>query len=134
MGRLRGILSGIIVIFIVFLSGCAPLILGGVAATTGVGTYIYVDGNLATDYHYSFELVWDACEAVVASMGGTDVIREKDVGVGELSAVIDGETVKISAKYRANELTSVMVRVGFLGDKLASQRIHDMIYEHLKKE
>ena len=99
---------------------------------SGTGTYVYVEGDMKTDYYYSFEDVWTACESVIAKMNALDVVKDKDVGKGKIQAVLDGEKVWFTAKYKADELTSLTVRVGFLGDKVASQRLHDLVADNLK--
>ena len=116
------------------LSGCAAVVLGGAAAAAGTGTYIYAEGDMKTDYYYSFEDVWTACESLTEQMNALDVVKDKDVGKGKIEAVIDGEKVWFTARYKADKLTSLTVRVGFLGDKVASQRLHDMVADYLKNK
>jgi len=60
------------------LSSCAPLLIGGAAVGAGTaGTYYYINGELKTDYSYSFDEVWEACERTIAEMKGIEVIPEK---------------------------------------------------------
>ncbi|HET57510.1 MAG TPA: DUF3568 family protein [Deltaproteobacteria bacterium] len=120
-----------VVIIALFLAGCAPLIVGGAAVTAGAGTYVYVQGELKTDYPNSFEEVWAACERVVADMQAIDVVPSKEIGNARIEALIDNERVRISVQYKSKNLTNVSVRVGVLGDRTASQRIHDKIAANL---
>jgi len=113
------------------ISGCAPLVVGGAAVTAGAGTYIFMNGDLRTDYHYPYDTVWSACERTMADMKAVEVVPVKEIGNGTIDAVIDNEKVRISVKYKAKDLTSVSVRVGMVGDRLASQRIHDTIVQNL---
>jgi len=117
--------------FTLCLAGCAPLIVGGAAVTAGAGTYVYVQGELKTDYPNSFEEVWAACERVVADMQAIDVVPSKEIGNARIEALIDNERVRISVQYKSKDLTNVSVRVGVLGDRTASQRIHDKIAANL---
>ncbi len=117
--------------FTLCLAGCAPLIVGGAAVTAGAGTYVYVQGELKTDYSNSFEEVWAACERVVADMQAIDVVPYKEIGKARIEALIDNERVHISVQYKSKDLTNVSVRVGILGNKTASQRIHDKIAANL---
>jgi len=64
-------------------------------------------------------------------MRGLDVLREKEIGNGKISAVIDDEKVQISITYKAKNVTTVSVRVGLIGNKLSSQLIHDKIGDNL---
>jgi hypothetical protein len=116
------------------LSGCPALVAGGAAVTAGTGTYFYINGELKTDYHFSFDRVWDACEKAVADMSAVDVIPYKEIGKGTIDAVIDRENVRINVTYKTKDLTMVAIRVGILGDQLASQRLHDKVSDFLLKK
>ncbi len=116
------------------LTGCVPLLVGGAAvAGGGSGAYLYIDGNLKTDYPYPFDKAWSACEKTVAYMNATDVLPEKGISKGTLNAVIDGENVRFIVEYRTKDLSSVAIRVGILGDKSSSQRLHDSVAYYLSK-
>jgi len=112
-------------------SGCAVMAVGGAAVGGGTGTFFYVNGNLKSDYHYSFERVWSACEKTVAYMNAVDVIPIKEISKGTIDAMVDGEKVSITVTYKAKNLTTVSIRVGLLGDKLASQRLHDKVADYI---
>lgn len=118
---------------IFLLAGCAPLLVGGAAVTAGAGTYVYFEGWLETDYHYPFEDVWTACEKTVAYMNAVDVVPAKEIGEGKIKALIDNEDVWFSVKYKSQNITTVSIRVGILGSRPASQRLHDMVHDYLKK-
>jgi hypothetical protein len=115
------------------LSGCAALVVGGAAAGAGAGTYLYANGELTADYRDSFEKVWEACVRTVAAMKGTAVAPSKDISKGTIEAVIDGEKCRFSISYKAKDVTSVAIRVGLVGNKIASQRLHDKVGENLVK-
>ncbi len=114
-------------------SGCAPLVIGGVATGAASGTYFYISGNMVTDYLFPFDEVWAASEKVVAEMHGVDVAPNKEISKGTIDAVIDNEEVRISVKYKSKDVTTVAIRVGIIGSKLSSQRLHDKIADHLLK-
>jgi len=117
-----------------FTSGCAAAVVVGAAGGAGSGTYFYINGELKTDYYYSFEKVWSACEKTVADMRGLDVEPLKEIGSGKITAMIENEKVQIIANYKAKNVTTVSVRVGVMGDKLASQLLHDKIADNLTKK
>lgn len=121
----------LLIIVIFFTSACAPLVVGGAAAGAGSGTYFYINGELKTDYYYSFDKVWSACEKTVADMRGLDVEPLKEIGSGRIAAMIENEKVQITVNYKAKNVTTVSVRVGMMGDKLASQLLHDKIADNL---
>ena len=121
--------------FIPFLfSGCGYLIVGGLAAGAGTaGTYYYLNGEMKTDYHGSFNDVWTACEKAIASMHGTEVVPEKEIAKGTINALINDEKVKFDITYKSNNTTTVAIRVGLVGNKSSSQLLHDKIADYLAK-
>ena len=114
-------------------SGCAAALVGGAAVGASSGTYFYINGEMKTDYYYSFDAVWSACEKTVADMRGLDVLPEKEIGKGKISAIINDEKVQLAVNYKAKNVTTVSVRVGILGNKLSSQLIHDKIADNLSR-
>ncbi|TRZ74317.1 MAG: DUF3568 family protein [Deltaproteobacteria bacterium] len=124
----------LLMIVMFFTSGCAAAVVVGAAGGAGSGTYFYINGELKTDYYYSFEKVWSACEKTVADMRGLDVEPLKEIGSGKITAMIENEKVQIIANYKAKNVTTVSVRVGVMGDKLASQLLHDKIADNLTKK
>jgi len=119
---------------IVFLtSGCAPLVVGGAAVGTGTGTYFYVSGELQTDYPYSFDKVWAACEKTMADMRALYVEPYKEIGKGTISSVIRDKKVRFVITYKAKNVTTVSIRVGIFGDKTACQLLHDNIGDNIPR-
>jgi hypothetical protein len=114
-------------------SGCAVLAVGGAAVGAGTGTYLYIDGELKTDYAHSFDKVWAACEKTIADMRGMEVRPVKEIAQGKITTTINDEKVKIEVSYKSKDQTSVSIRVGLVGNKLSSQRLHDKIAENLAK-
>jgi hypothetical protein len=128
-------LLSILFMGIFFISGCgAELAIMGAAAGAGSGTYFYINGDLKTDYYYSFDKVWAACEKTVADMRGLEVEPKKEIGTGTISTIIDTEKVKFSLEYKAKNVTTVSVRVGMIGNKLSSQLIHDKISDNITRK
>jgi len=124
-----------LLLFAFFLfSGCVPLVVGGAAVTAGTGTYLYVNGELKTDYYSSFDKVWIACEKTIADMRGIEVAPDKEIAKGKIIARINDENVQFDITYKAKNLTTVAIRVGLIGDKLSSQLLHDKIADHLAKD
>jgi hypothetical protein len=114
--------------------GCAALVVGGAAVGAGSGTYMYMNGELKTDYPYSFDKVWVACEKTVADMRGIAVEPIKEIGQGTISAKINNESVKFIIKYKDKNLTTVGIRVGIVGDQTSSKLIHDKVMDNITRE
>ncbi|MCX5833061.1 MAG: DUF3568 family protein [Deltaproteobacteria bacterium] len=118
------------------LAGCLPLVAGTAAGVGGSGTYLFMQGELKTDYYYSFDKVWAACEKTIADMRGYDVEPKKDVSQGKIDAMIEEEKVHFSIKYKGKDvagkdITTVGVRVGLVGNELSSKLVHDKMAENL---
>jgi len=117
------------------ISGCiTTALVGGAAVGAGSGTYFFINGEMKTDYYHSFDSAWNACQKTVADMRGLDVLPEKEIGKGKISAVIDDEKVQIYVTYKAKNVTTVSIRVGLIGNKLSSQLIHDKIGDNLVRK
>jgi hypothetical protein len=125
---------GLLVVGALMISGCAAAWVGGAALGAGSGTYLYLSGEMKTDYYHSFDTTWTACQKTVADMRGVDVQPDKEIGNGKISAVINDEKVRIEVTYKAKNVTTVSIRVGLIGNKLSSQMIHDRIGENLVRK
>ena len=123
-----------LVMGVLLISGCTAALVGGAAVGAGSGTYFYINGEMKTDYYTSFDSAWNACQKTVADMRGLDVMPEKEIGKGKITAVIDDEKVQIAVSYKAKNVTTVSIRVGLIGNKLSSQLIHDKIGDNLVRK
>jgi len=124
-----------LLVAVFMISGCAVFVAGVAGGgAAGSGTYLYVKGEMATDYFFSFDKVWAACEKVVADKHGIEVEPYKEISEGIIDATIDDEKVHISVKYKAKNVTTVSIRVGILGNRLSSQLLHDKIADNLLKK
>jgi len=123
-----------LVMGVLLISGCTAALVGGAAVGAGSGTYFYINGEMKTDYYTSFDTAWNACQKTVADMRGLDVMPEKEIGKGKITAVIDDEKVQIAVSYKAKNVTTVSIRVGLIGNKLSSQLIHDKIGDNLVRK
>jgi len=113
--------------------GCAALVAGGAAVGAGAGTYIFVNGELKTDYPSAFDKVWAACEKTVADMHGTAVDPKKEISEGTISTRINDEVVKFTVKYKDKNMTTVGIRVGIVGDQNAAKLLHNKVSENISK-
>lgn len=117
------------------MAGCAaPLVVGGAAVGAGSGTYLYLQGDLRTDYYYSFDQVWNACEKTIADMKAREVLPTKEISEGRISATINEEKVQFLIKYKDKNVTTLGIRVGMIGDEAASKRLHDKVGENLTRK
>jgi len=101
--------------------------------TVGVrsGQFIFIDGNLKTEYHFPFDKVWNASEKALADMKAIGINRERKMANGTLTGIIGNEKVAILIDYLGRERTLVSVMVGPVGNNLASRMVHDKITANL---
>jgi hypothetical protein len=125
----RSVLLLVVGLFV--LTGCAAALVGGAVVGAGTGTYMFINGELKTDYNFNFDKVWAASEKTVAQMRGTDVVPAKGIGTGHIDAVINSEKVRIAVTFKEKTITTVGVRVGMVGDETASRMIQANIADNL---
>jgi len=130
---MRGLMLSALSLFLIA-TGCAAVVVGGTAVGSASGTYVWVNGEMKTDYYFPFDTVWAAVEKTVADMKAVDVLPEKEIAQGKITASINDEKVTFSLKYKSKDQTTVSVRVGVLGNKLSSQLLHDKIADNLRKK
>ena len=131
---LRKILTVLtILVGAITLSGCALLVGGAAVGAGAAGSYVYANGEMTTDYPVPLNDAWNAVEKTVADMRGTDIERVREIAKGSIKAFLNQDKVTINVLYKGPNATTVGIRVGVLGDKLASQMLHDKISAYLTK-
>ena len=118
------------VLALVFLtSGCAAVAIG---TAGGAGTYVYLKGQLVREYNagmdQSFEAVLATCRALDLQVQN----RARNLSEAKVSAIDGDRTVWFTLESQSTRRTELRVRVGFLGDKVASQRIHEEFVSQLR--
>ncbi|MCK5505548.1 MAG: DUF3568 family protein [Thermodesulfovibrionia bacterium] len=109
-----------------FLYGCAPAVLMGVGAGVGIGTYKYIEGNLAREYPLKYARAWNATNRALENLQISISSSMDEKGRGKIEAVRrDGKKVAITLKDKGMGVTLISVRVGLLGDRLEAEKIHN---------
>ena len=108
-------------------SGCTLLILGGAA-------YYFADGKMITNYEAPFNQTWNACEKTITDMQGIEVDSIKANEQGKITTLIQKEKVKFEITRKSENLTTVSILVGFMGNKNFSQMLLDQISNNLVKK
>jgi hypothetical protein len=124
--RIRSAIYWVLAAFAI--SGCTVDV-GSKTVGVHSGQFIYVDGNLKTEYRFPFDDVWTASEKALADMKAVNIGKKRYIANGTITGTIGNEKVTILVDYLAKEqtLTSVSVMVGPVGDSKASRLIHDKI-------
>jgi hypothetical protein len=118
------------------LSACTrALVIGGAAAAVGVGSYLYIKGELERDYNAPMDRVWEATVQAVEELKLTTESKEHDAFGGQIKGKMsDGDSFKIDLKNKGDELTQVGIRIGTFGSKSKSEVIHDKIHAKLQAQ
>jgi hypothetical protein len=119
------------VIFFLFLAGCGALVVFGVGTAAGVAGYKWYEGSLTVIYEAPYIRAWDASLKAFEDMKLEIKSQKHDLTKGTFKAVMeDKRSVTVSLAYKSAQRTEVEIRVGFFGDKDAS----DVIQENIRKE
>ena len=113
------------------LSGCYTTTVGGGPSVTA-GTYSYITRDLEVIYGIPLADVWPRALAAVESLQLHIDKQHIDGLGGDIQARrADGTKVLVQLKPKGEYSTSISVRVGDLGDREQSERIHRTIRKQL---
>lgn len=104
--------------------GCAVVAAGAVA---GGGTYAYVTGNLVRSYNTDIDSAYEASLRAARGLNLRVEKREVNLTSGSISGKDQDRSFWVSLDATNPHVTEVSVRVGLLGDEVASRRIHEAI-------
>jgi hypothetical protein len=117
-----------VLVAVTFLISCA--VAAGAAA--GVGTYAWSTGKLSFTTPNSVVQTKDATLAALNELYITTTKQEVDNLGGTIKGkTARGKTVTIDLKPVSADITEVAIRVGFFGDRAASEKIADAIKQNL---
>lgn len=105
-------------------SGCAVLLLGGAAAG---GTYVYLDGWSKQTYKVGLDQAYNATLDALQELKMPVEKRSKGGIDASVTAKDLNRDVWIKMEMSTERTTVISIRVGLLGDEVASKRIHTAI-------
>lgn len=108
-------------------SGCAALLIG-VGAGAGVGTVVYIKGELKVTEEVVLSQAFNASHIAMEDLEYVITKENKDALSGEIIArTAKDEKIKIELEKKSETLTEVRIRVGTFGDQSLSQLILEKI-------
>ena len=114
------------------LTGCGALFVFGAGTAAGIAGYKWYDGALTVIYEAPYIKAWDATLKALEKMESEVQSQEHDLTKGTIKAQLkDKRSVSISLSYKSTQQTEVVIRVGFFGDKDASEVIQENIRKQL---
>ena len=115
-----GKVAGIFLLVVMF-GGC----LLAVGAALGIGAYTWVEGTMAKDYPRQMEPTYRACLETCQIMALAIEKENYDPTHSYITAIAkDGTKVNIELIARPNNITTVKVRFGLMGNKDQSAYFH----------
>ncbi len=119
-------------LWIVAAPGCAALVIGAAGAAAGVGTIVYVKGELDTVVEASLDEAWEATEKAIADLEFTTTETSKDAIAAEhTSRTAQDRKIHIRLNRYSETATRVRIRVDVFGNEELSRTILDKIKAHL---
>ena len=125
--RLAGLLVGLL-----FTSACIETMLIGMGATGAIGAYKWMEGTMEKDYPRAMPEAFKAALAACKDLGLKISSQQYSLTDSRIEAVQPPDTnVKIQLLARPNQITTVKVRFGLMGNQDASAYFHRRIMHHL---
>ncbi len=119
---------GAVLLVMVLLGGC----LMAVGAALGIGAYQWVEGTMEKDYPRKMEPTYRACVQACKTMKLTIKKESYNPLNSHIHATMpDGTNVNIDLVARPNDITTVKVRFGFMGNKDQSAYFHRNVMKNL---
>ena len=114
-------------------AGCAATLLMGVGALAALGTYKWVEGTMEKDYPRPMQETFNAAKEAANKLNlkiSSELYAPSDSKI--LASTQDGTSVKVDLIARPNEITTVKIRFGVLGNKDWSGYYHRQIMKILR--
>ncbi len=133
MQRQRRLKLAAVLVAMAMAAGCAATLLMGVGGLAALGTYKWVEGTMEKDYPRPMQETYNA--AMEAAKKLNIKITGDQYGPSESrinGLTQDGTTVKVELISRPNEITTVKIRFGMMGNADWSAYYHRQIMKILR--
>lgn len=124
---LAGLLMGLL-----FISACIETFLIGMGATGAIGAYKWMEGTMEKDYPRPMQQTFNAALGACKDLSLKISSQQYGATDSRIEAVQPPDTnVKIQLLARPNQITTVKVRFGLMGNQDASAYFHRRMMHHL---
>jgi ABC-type glycerol-3-phosphate transport system substrate-binding protein len=114
-------------------AGCAATILMGVGGLAALGTYKWVEGTMEKDYPRPMQVTYDAALEAAEKMNLKVTSTNYTPTESRIDAVTqDNTAVVVQLIARPNEITTVKIRFGMMGNVDWSAYYHRQIMKILR--
>jgi hypothetical protein len=113
-------------------AGCAAMVLMGVGSAAGIGTYKWVEGTMEKDYPRPMQETYNAAVEAAKNLNIKITSQQYSPTESHIKGLTqDGTSVDVVLVERPNEITTVKIRFGFMGNKDWSAYYHRQIMKIL---
>ncbi|MFH1595559.1 MAG: DUF3568 family protein [Pseudomonadota bacterium] len=128
----RRLQLGAVLLALTLAAGCVPMLLLGAGGAAAIGTYKWIEGTMEKDYPRPMGDVWNASLAACKDMNLKIASQQYGALESRIEAVAPPDTnVKVQLVARPNNITTVKVRFGLMGNTDYSAYFHRRIMQHL---
>ena len=114
-------------------AGCAATVLMGVGGLAALGTYKWVEGTMEKDYPRPMKQTYDAALEAASQLNLKVVSTKYDPAESRIDALTkDNTQVVVQLIARPNEITTVKIRFGMMGNVDWSAYYHRQIMKILR--
>jgi hypothetical protein len=125
--KLAGLLLGLL-----FTASCVPMLLMGAGGAAAIGTYKWIEGTMEKDYPRPMEETWNATLAAARTLNLRIASQQYGALESKIEAVQPPDTnVKVQLIARPNQITTVKIRFGMMGNADYSAYFHRQIMKNL---
>ncbi len=127
-----GVKLGAILAAWLFAAGCAEMMLFSLGGAAAIGSYKWLEGTMEKDYPRPMQETWNATLAACKDMQLKINKEQFNPTESTIEAVAPPDTnVKIQLVSRPNQITTLKVRFGLMGNQDASAYFHRQVLRHL---
>lgn len=123
---------GAVLLAMALTAGCVETVLIGLGGAAAVGTYKWIEGTMEKDYPRPMQETYNAALAAAKTMNLKLTAQQYGPTESRIEAVTaDNTTVRIQLVARPNQITTVKVRFGMMGNADYSAYYHRLVMRNL---
>ena len=123
---------GILLAALLLAAGCVPMVLMSLGGAAAIGSYKWIEGTMEKDYPRSMQDTWNATLKACGDLQLKITSQQYNPVESKIEAVAPPDTnVKIQLVARPNQITTLKVRFGLMGNVDASAYFHRRVMHHL---
>ena len=123
---------GVLLAALLLTASCVETVLLGLGGMAAVGSYKWVQGTMEKDYPRPMQEVWNATLEASKDLQLKITAQEYNPLESHIEAMAPPDTnVKIQLVSRPNQITTVKVRFGLMGNQDASAYFNRRLMVHL---